>query len=87
MFSPVGQLGEEEVWREASSQPGEAAQDGEPGQARNGDPSWRRRGLSLSFRIGPVGDQEEDDCCDKEEDEEEGRGEGGREGEREDPSS
>lgn len=29
--SPVGQLGEEQVRGEASSQPGQAAQDGEPG--------------------------------------------------------
>lgn len=74
MFSPVGQLGEEEVCREASSQPREAAQDGEPGQAGDGGPGWRRTGPRLGFRIGPVGDQEEHDCRNNEEDEEEGWG-------------
>lgn len=87
MFSPVGHLGEEEVWREASSQPGETAQDREPGQAGDGDPTWRRRGPRFGFRNGPAGDQEEDDCRNNEEDEEEGGREGGREGERRDEGS
>lgn len=72
--SPVGQLGEEQVRGEASSQPGQAAQDGEPGQAGDG-----RR-----FGFGPSGHQERGGCCNNEEDEEDGGREGGRQGERRD---
>ncbi len=72
----MGQLGEEQMWREASSQPGEAAQDGEPGQAGDRDPGWRRRGPKSCFRRGATVDQENNNCCNSEEEEEEGWREG-----------
>lgn len=79
MFSPVRQLGEEEVRRDTSSQPGEAAQDREPRQAGDGDPSWRRTGPRPGLRKGPADDQEGDDRHNNEEDEEEGGRKGGEE--------
>lgn len=60
----MAQLGEEEVRREASSQPGQAAQDRDPGQAGDGGPRSRSR-------TGAGFDQEGDECCDDEEEEEE----------------
>ena len=63
----MGQPGEEEVRREASTQPGQAAQDREPGQAGDGGP---RSGS----RTGPGTDPEEDECCDDEEEEKEEEG-------------
>lgn len=76
MFSPAGQPGEEEVRGEASSQPGEAAQDGEPRQAGDGAPSLGRRGRRIGLRRCPKSDQDQDGCRDNAEDEEDGRREG-----------
>lgn len=72
VFSPVSQLAEEEVRRDASSQPGEAAQDRDPRQAGDGDP---RPGL----RTGPADHQEGHDRRRNEADEEEGGRKGGEE--------
>lgn len=75
MFSPVGQLGEEQVRRQTSSQPGEAAQDREPRQAGDGSPS----GCSTRRRFG-VRYQKPDGCHENEQSEEERWRKGGGRG-------
>lgn len=50
LVSPVGQLGEEEVRGEASSQPGEAAQERDPRQAGDGVPRFGFRNVSMCDR-------------------------------------
>lgn len=74
----MGQLGEEEVRREASSQPGEAAQDGEPREAGDGAPDRRRRGRTESVRVQEEEEQEDEE---NQEEEDEGRDGGEEEGE------
>lgn len=58
-ISPVGHLREEEMRWEASSKPGETAQEGEPWQAGDGAPS---RGFG--YRNKPACGQEQDDHYD-----------------------
>lgn len=58
-ISPVGHLHEEEMRWEASSKPGETAQEGEPWQAGDGAPS---RGFG--YRNEPACGQEQDDHYD-----------------------
>lgn len=58
-ISPVGHLREEEMRWEASSKPGETAQEGEPWQAGDGAPS---RGFG--YRNEPACGQEQDDHYD-----------------------
>lgn len=75
----MSQLGEEEVRREASSQPGEAAQDGELRKAGDGAPGWWKRGRT--FTTAPVIAQEDERDHEDDEDEEDGWRNGGDIGE------
>lgn len=71
--SPVAQLGEEEVQRKISSQPGEAAQNWEPWQGGERDPRF-------GLRDCPTEDQEAYDRHNNEHEQERQRDDGGQRG-------
>lgn len=78
--SPVAQLGEEQVRRKVSSQPGQAAQHRQPGQAGQAGQAGSRcrfppRNASPKSQEGPGHHHDQGD-------EEEGQREGGKEGEK-----